>query len=136
KGKPDNPGNAPQPPTSAPTPPTPGNTTPVVSKVELEGLIGSIAGSSVSVNGRMVLVPFTAIIRHGNRAILFSELQVGDRVHVKAKSTDGNLEASEVMVQNPTGEGNDDDPNQDGSATVNVGLFDASASETGSDTGT
>ena len=122
-----------------PGPPTntsPGNptapTNPVTGKVEIEGMIASIAGSSITVNGQTVLVPASAEIRHGSRAVLFSELQVGDRVHVKATMQDAVLQATEVKVQNPEG---DDDVNDDGAATVRVAVLDAAASETASDTG-
>jgi hypothetical protein len=144
KGKPDDPGNGKQPPPNTspgtpapPAPPTVPPTTPpsTVTKVEIEGLIGGIAGNAITVNSRSVAVPDAAIIRHGNRALLFSQLQVGDRVHVKGRSITGGIEATEVKVQNPEGDGNDDDPNEDGSATVTVSLADASASETGGDTG-
>ena len=132
-------GNDPAPPatppaTPAPTTPTPTN--PAPAKAEIEGLIESLAGLSLNVNGQAILVPPTAVIRHGSHAILFAELQVGDRVHVKAsRLVDGSLEATEVNVQNPTGNPNDPDLNADGSATVRVAVLDANASEAGADTG-
>ncbi|MEO8679614.1 MAG: DUF5666 domain-containing protein [Vicinamibacterales bacterium] len=137
-GKPTNPGppSNPGPPTNtspgAPTVPTnPGN-----SKVEIEGLIASFGGLSITVNGQTVLVPTTAVIRHGSTAFTFSQLQVGDRVHVRAtKMPDATLQATEVILQNPTGDGNDEPVNDDGSASVRVAVLDAAASEIGADTG-
>ena len=48
---------------------------------------------------------------------------------------DGTLQATEVKLQNPNGDGNDDDVNEDGRATVRVSVLDAAASETSADTG-
>jgi len=129
-------GNGPNPPgESNPNPPSAPPVNPVTGKSEIEGLIERIAGLSLTVNGQTVLVPDTAVIRHGSRAILFAELQVGDRVHVKAsKLQDGTLEATEVKVQNPVGNPNDD-VNDDGSASVRVAVLDGAASEIGPDTG-
>ena len=121
-------GNGPNPPgESNPNPPSAPPANPVTGKAEIEGLIAGIAGLSLTVNGQTVLVPDTAVIRHGSRAILFAELQVGDRVHVKAsKLQDGTLEATEVKVQNPVGNPNDD-VNDDGSAIVRVAVLDGAA---------
>ena len=127
-------GNGPNPPSESPNPPSAPPANPVTGTSEIEGLIARIAGLSLTVNGQTVLVPDTAVIRHGSRAILFAELQVGDRVHVKAsKLQDGTLEATEVKVQNPIGNPNDD-VNDDGSASVRVAVLDGAASETGPDT--
>src|SRR5262245_57685355 len=64
--------------TPAPAPTSPAPTNPVVGKAEIEGLISGIAGLSLTVDAQEVLVPETAVIRHGSRAVLFAELQVGD----------------------------------------------------------
>ncbi len=135
-GSPPAPPSSPAPPTNtspgAPAPPT----NPGTSKVEIEGVIASLAGLSLTVNGQAVLVPSTAVIRHGSRAVAFAELQVGDRVHIKAgRNSGGALEATEVNVQNPSGDGNDGDVNEDGSASVRVAVLDGAASETGADPG-
>jgi hypothetical protein len=154
-GKPDNPGNGngngndkdkddkgkppstpPSPP--APAPPSPGApaapTNPVTGKVEIEGLITAIAGTSITVNGQVVSVPAGTVIRHGSRAVAFTELSIGDRVHVKALRQGTGLEATEVKLQN-SGPGDDDDDGvEDGAGTVFVSILDATASENGSDT--
>lgn len=155
-GKPENPGNGNggdngngngKQPTTTPTPgnTSPGNTTPAAPttrKVEIEGLISAKAGDSITVNGQTVVVPSSCTIRHGSTRFTFSELGVGDRVHVRAmRTTTGagatastTLEATEVMLQNPSGSGGDDDP-VDPTALVSVSAFDALAAETGSNTG-
>lgn len=139
-GSPGNPGNDRGP--SAPTPPTntsPGSptvpTNPVTGKVELEGLITAISGTSITVNGQVVVVPVGAVIRHGSRAVAFSELRIGDRVHVKARMQGTVLEASEVKLQN-SGDGDGDDVEVGSGGSVWVTLLDATASEGGTDTGT
>ncbi|MGE0866897.1 MAG: Calx-beta domain-containing protein [Vicinamibacterales bacterium] len=144
-GKPENPGNGngndKGPRTSEPpagpspgAPAAPGN--PGSSKVEIEGLISAIAGTAITVNSRPINVPVDAVIRHGQRAVAFSELSLGDRVHVRARMQASLLEATEVKLQNPGG--GDDDGDDDGEpegGTVWVSIVDAMAAETGADPG-
>jgi len=140
-------GNGKQPTTPAPggnvTPPN--NTTPpapTTKKVEIEGLISAKSGDSITVNAQIVVVPSTCTIRHGSTRFTFSELRIGDRVHVRAsRTTTGSgaaasttLEATEVKLQNPSGRGDDDDP-VSATALVSVSAVDALASEIGSNTG-
>lgn len=131
------------PPTTTTPTPTPTNTTPTTSrKVEIEGLISAKSGDSITVNAQIVTVPFTCVIRHGNTQFQFSDLKVGDRVHVKGiRTTTGTgstattkIEASEVKLQNPGGDGDDDD--EEPTDLVSVAATDALASETAGDTGT
>ncbi len=138
-GKPDDKGKAPStdtPPSNtspgAPTAPT----NPVTGRVQIEGLIAAIVGTSITVNGQSVAVPADAVIRHGSRAVAYSELSIGDRVHVKARMQTAGLEATEVKLQNPGSGDDDDDGGGDGdsSGTVWVSIVDATASETGADT--
>lgn len=136
-------GNNPRTPTNtspAPTAPVP----PGKSKVEFEGLIQAVGGGSITVNGQTITVTVDTVIRHGNRTFELSELNVGDRVHVRANRvappTSGGtslvvettLQATLILVQNPgdsdPGEGEDD-------GLVSVTAFDASAIEGGSNTG-
>ena len=139
-------GNDKQP--SVPAPPTaPGNTTPpapVTKKVELEGLISAKGANTITVNAQLVTVPSTAVIRHGNRSFKFSDLRVGNRVHVKAMREVGatasaastSLMATEVKLQNPGDAGvggDDDDPSA--SQLVSVTASDATAEEAGLDPG-
>lgn len=150
-GKPDDPGNGngngngnQPPPPSAPQPPT--NTSPAApgaKKVEIEGLISAKSVDSITVNGQTVVVPSSCVIRHGSTTFQFSDLNVGDRVHVRAERiTTGTgsaatttLQATEVMLQNPGG-GDDDDEGDDPTARVSAAAFDAAASESGTNTGT
>ncbi len=88
----------------------------------------------------MVTVTPDTVIRHGNRRFEFSDLNVGDRVHVRAARVTSTgtgalaastLEATEIMLQNP----GDGDEGEEPSALVSVAAFDASASETGTNPG-
>ena len=82
-------------------------------------------------------MPVGTVIRHGSRAVAYSELGIGDRVHVKAHMQGAVLEATEVKLQNPGGGGDDgDDGGDDDAGTVWVSIIDSTASETGIDTGT
>lgn len=146
---------------TVPTPPTaPGNVTPptnttppapVTKKVEIEGVISAKGTSSITVNGQVITVAATAVIRHGDRQFKFADLRVGDRVHVKATriqsasatSTTTTIVASEVKVQNPGDRDDDDDEDDDddddsgptAKLLVSVTAPDATASETGPDPG-
>jgi hypothetical protein len=138
-------GNGNQPRTPADTGPAP--TAPVPpgkAKVEIEGLITAVGGGSITVRGQVVTVTPDTVIRHGNRRFEISDLNEGDRVHVRASrvaATTGaagalplasTLEATEILLQNP----GDGDSGEETSALVSVAAFDASASETDANTGT
>jgi hypothetical protein len=133
---------------------TPGNTTPPVPStktVQLEGLISAKGSNTITVNSQVVSVPSSAVIRHGSRTYKFSDLRVGNRVHVKATrtavtaaigalapavSSATTLVATEVKVQNPSDprESGEDDPAAN--MLVSVMATDPTASETGPQTGT
>ena len=130
-------GNQPRTPTNtspAPTAPVP----PGKAKVEIEGLISATGGNTITVRGQVVTVTPDTVIRHGNRRFEFSNLNVGDRVHVRAArvastgsgalASASTLEAQEIKLQNP---GDGDDGEEEPSALVSVVAFDASASEAG-----
>ena len=129
-------GNQPRTPTNT----SPGPTTPVPpgkAKVEIEGLISAAGGGMITVRGQVVTVTPDTVIRHGNRRFEFSDLSVGDRVHVRATrvtstgsgapASASTLEAQEIKLQNP----GDADDGEEPSALVSVIAFDASASEAG-----
>lgn len=131
-----------------PTAPTPGqpptNTTPTTTrKVEIEGLITAKSGDAITVNAQAITVPLDCVIRHGNTRFTFSDLHVGDRVHVKGmRTTTGTgatatttIDASEVKLQNP-GDNDDGDGDEGPTNLVSVSAFDAVAVETGGNTGT
>ncbi len=114
-----------------------GPTNPTTGKVEIEGLISAIAGTSITVNGQTVAVPVGTVIRHGSRTVAYSALRIGDRVHITARMQGTVLEATEVKLQNPGGGDDDgDDDDEAAGGRVSVSIVDASASETGADTGT
>jgi hypothetical protein len=124
----------------------PSNTTPpapVTRKVELEGMISAKGTNTITVNAQLVSVPSSAVIRHGSKTFKFSDLKVGNRVHVKgtreqsAAATATTIVASEVKLQN-AGETGDDDDSEDPAASmlVSVMALDPAASETGADPGT
>jgi hypothetical protein len=52
------------------------------------------------VNGFVISVPAATPIRHGSRSYQFSDLALGDRVHVKATMVASVLTAQEVKLQN------------------------------------
>ena len=134
-------GNQPRTPTNtspnAPAPAAPGK-----SKVEFEGLVQAVSSGSILVNGQVIMVTSETVIRHGNRRFELSAVNPGDRVHVRANRVtptpigsvaEATLVAAEIKLQNP-GDGDDGDAEDDG--LVSVAAFDASAVETGSNTGT
>ncbi len=55
---------------------------------------------TIVVDGTTVGVPAGATIRHGGTPLTFSDLKIGERVHVKASQSGGMTVASEVNVQN------------------------------------
>ena len=133
-------GNGNQPRTPTNTSPNPNAPVPPgKSKVEFEGLLQAVGGGSITVNGQVIAVTADTVIRHGNRTFELSDLNVGDRVHVRANRVapptaggtsvvaETTLEATVILVQNPgdasdPGEGEDD-------GLVSVTAFDASAVE-------
>lgn len=132
-------GNGKSPNSGTPTNSTP--SAPGLKKVEIEGLIASKAGDSITVNAQQVVVPATCPIRHGQTPFTFADLKVGDRVHVRANRTAAegaavtttSLTATEVILQNPgDGEGSGDDTP---TTLVAVTATDGFASESPIDTG-
>ena len=81
--------------------------------VEANGRIDSIdAGArTLRVGSQTVLVPASAIIRHGNRTFAFGDLRVGDHIQAKGTRDGSTLVASEIKVE--TGDDDDEDDNDD-----------------------
>lgn len=84
-------------------------------KVELEGLITAISSSSITVNDASRKMDVTSkitsetVIRKGNTRLTPADLEVGDRVHVRARvESDDSLTAMEILHQ----EGDDDEPGE------------------------
>jgi hypothetical protein len=72
-------------------------------KVELEGRIAALmpggAERTLLVDGTTVSVPSRAEIRHGSTPVLFEDLEVGDRVHVRGQMSGTMLVAELVLLQ-------------------------------------
>jgi hypothetical protein len=134
-------GNGPRTPTNTspePTRPVP----PGKSKVEFEGTVESVGATSLLINGQLVMVTSETVIRHGDMMFELSDLNPGDRVHVRANrvtapttaagaAADATLEATVILLQNP-GQGDD---TGEVDALVSVTAPDAVASETASNPG-
>jgi len=141
-GKPDNPGNGngkpaepgkPENPGRPDSPAAPSPHAPTHSKVEIEGLIGGLGAAELTVGGQSVQITASTMLRRDELPIVFGDLQVGDRVHVRAlRVTDGAvtiLEASDVNLQNPVGHEDDDDAADPLTPLVAVVALDATAVE-------
>lgn len=99
------------------------------SEAQVEGRITALdAGArTLQVNNVQVTVPAGVPIRHGSTELQFSNLRMGDRVHVKGSATGGGVTANEVNVQQgedtPGGGGGDveDDASVSGSISGKSG---------------
>jgi len=84
-------------------------------KTEIEGLIAAIdeIEQTIEVNGQVIQIGDTTLIRHGNQTFAFADLAVGDRVHVRGTldADTGLVVAREVKLQSS---GNGDDESDDG----------------------
>jgi hypothetical protein len=84
-------------------------------RVEVEGRITSVSGSTLVVGRRAVsvIVPPGTPIHHGSTVLTFAALSPGVRVHIQATRTGTTITATDVAVQTDTGEsgqnGNNDD---------------------------
>jgi hypothetical protein len=83
------------------------------SKIEIEGLITAILGQVIQVSGRSVFVPLEVLPHHGSHGLVIADLDVGDRVHVRATMVGERLTATELKLQNPARVGDDDDDDDD-----------------------
>lgn len=107
---------------------------------QVEGLISAKGSNTITVNAQLIVVPSTAVIRHGQTKFTFDDLKVGDRVHVVVARVTGlgaeqSLEASEVKLQNPAAVQEDEgggDPVPAG-VSVSVAVLDATGAEVGQD---
>jgi hypothetical protein len=106
---------------------------------QVEGLISAKGSNTITVNARVIVVPSTAVIRHGQQAFTFSDLKVGDRVHVVGvvvaeSGAAASLQASEVRLQNPSAQeaAGGGDPGT-GGVRVSVVVLDANGAEVGND---
>ena len=80
------------------------------SKREIEGLITEVSATSITVKASSggpatAQITPTTVIRHGNTTLSAADLEVDDRVHVRAMiNDDGSLTALEIKLQNPAGD--------------------------------
>ena len=84
--------------------------------VLVNGVITGLNTSNrtVQADGQTVVVPTTAVIRHGNRTLLFTDLRIGDHIQVKGTRAGTTVTASEVKVEPRQGNGGrDDDDDED-----------------------
>lgn len=122
---------------SAPVTPPPAHP-PVKTKVEIEGVIASIDTAAIGINGQTVQVLDSTTIRDDEDApVAFGDLQIGDRVHVRAMRVVAQgattLEAAQIVLQNPVGDDGDDeeeDPVDPTTVLISVVAVDATAKET------
>ena len=94
-------------------------------KGEFTGNIASIdAGAqSFKVSSMTVKVPASAVIRHGNKTLRFSDLKVGDHVQVKGSQTGSTISATEIKVEGGKGGEGDDEQSSTVELTGTVSLM-------------
>lgn len=69
-------------------------------EVEFESVIQSVTPPTLTVADKTVLTDSATRIRRGDRTVLLSDLQVGERVEVKGKRlADGSILATRVEVE-------------------------------------
>lgn len=66
---------------------------------EIEGRITAINGNTLTVAGIMVTVPTGTPIQHGGTSLKFSDLQLGERVHIKATKSGSTVTATSIEAQ-------------------------------------
>jgi uncharacterized protein DUF5666 len=71
-------------------------------EAEVEGLVTAIdtTAHTLTIRGKVVTVPSGTPIMHGNTAIDFAQIKVGDRVHIHGTNTTAGITATRVTVQN------------------------------------
>lgn len=80
-------------------------------EAEIEGLVSAIdtTAHTLTVRGKTVSVPTGTPIMHGNTAIAFAQIKVGDRVHIHGTNTSAGITATKVTVQDAASTGVDHD---------------------------
>ncbi len=70
-------------------------------KREFQGRITSInvIARSFEMSGMVVNVPATAVLRHGDKTMLFADLKVGDHVEVRGTKVGTTITATEIKVE-------------------------------------
>lgn len=77
---------------------------------QYEGLVTQLAADSITMDAAgkgsvVILVNEETEIRRANQLLTFEEIEVGDRIHVKADEEDGDVVAKVVMLQSGAGMG-------------------------------
>ncbi len=66
---------------------------------EIEGKITAISGNTLTVARVVVTVPSGTPIQHGGTAVAFSDLRIGDRVHIHATRSGSTVTATSIELQ-------------------------------------
>lgn len=94
-------------------------------QLQIEGLVKAISDTAITVTDARSKLDLEAVIneqtviRHGNRVLTAADIEVGDRVHVKALSVNDARVAQEIKLQNADGE---DDAGEEGSTATANGI--------------
>ena len=80
---------------------------------KIEALPPTMPAGSLKVAGRTVATDGSTEIRHGSTIHEFDELEIGYRVHVKGRTSDGKLLATSIFVQNTNTSDEDDEEEDD-----------------------
>jgi hypothetical protein len=73
-------------------------------KVEVEGIVTHIAGNTLTVAGRSILVTPSTTIRHGDTTLALSNIHVGDRIHVHGTITSSTSPVTATTIEVQQGE--------------------------------
>lgn len=97
---------------------------------KIEALPPTMPAGSLKVAGRTVATDGSTEIRHGSTIHEFDDLEIGYRVHVKGRTSDGMLLATSIFVQNTNTSDEDeeedvedDEEEQDSSASIHGELM-------------
>jgi hypothetical protein len=71
------------------------------------GFVAARSANTITVNGVTVAPALNGVIRHGNRSLTLSDIEVGDHVQARGSMEGTTLVATEIKVQE-TGRDNDD----------------------------
>ena len=81
-------------------------------EAKVVGFVSSRSGDTLTVGSTNVVAGSGAVIRHGNRSLTMSDIQVGDHIQARGEMDGSTLVAVEIKVQD-TGHDNDGDHDDD-----------------------
>jgi hypothetical protein len=92
---------------------------------KIDALPPTVPAGSLTVAGRTVTTDASTEIRHGDTIHEFNDLEVGYRVHVKGRTSEGKLLASSIFIQNMniSDDVDEDDEEQNSSASIHGKLM-------------